>query len=152
MLCRAMGHWRAKSEFWVRVSPLGVGRDAIHPHRPFGYIAAQFGAADDAMLVDQVLRVTTAAHGFREPHHTNPLDLAPLLDRGELDPEGAELVDFLLGDLEAVFVEISEPFQLAFRQVEIGRASGRERGCQFVTIWVAAVLLKKKQNEQKTNR
>src|SRR3546814_4766158 len=75
----------------------------------------QFGAADDAMLVDQVLRVTTAAHGFREPHHRNPLDLAPLLDRGELDPEGAELVDFLLGDLEAVFVEISEPFQLAFR-------------------------------------
>src|SRR3546814_2807709 len=72
----------------------------------------QFGAADDAMLVDQVLRVTTAAHGFREPHHRNPLDLAPLLDRGELDPEGAELVDFLLGDLEAVFVEISEPFQL----------------------------------------
>src|SRR3546814_992746 len=61
----------------------------------------QFGAADDAMLVDQVLRVTTAAHGFREPHHRNPLDLAPLLDRGELDPEGAELVDFLLGDLRS---------------------------------------------------
>src|SRR3546814_21028738 len=83
-------------------SPLGGGRAEIHQHRHFGYIAAQFGAADDAMLVDQVLRVTTAAHGFREPHHRNPLDLAPLLDRGELDPEGAELVDFLLGDLEAV--------------------------------------------------
>src|SRR3546814_15526335 len=77
-------------------SPLGGGRAEIHQHRHFGYIAAQFGAADDAMLVDQVLRVTTAAHGFREPHHRNPLDLAPLLDRGELDPEGAELVDFLL--------------------------------------------------------
>src|SRR3546814_4679094 len=94
---------RAKSEFWGRGSPLGGGRAEIHQHRHFGYIAAQFGAADDAMLVDQVLRVTTAAHGFREPHHRNPLDLAPLLDRGELDPEGAELVDFLLGDLEAVF-------------------------------------------------
>src|SRR3546814_7171374 len=82
----------------------------------------QFGAADDAMLVDQVLRVTTAAHGFREPHHRNPLDLAPLLDRGELDPEGAELVDFLLGDLEAVFVEISETLQLAFRHVEKARS------------------------------
>src|SRR3546814_8561019 len=69
----------------------------------------QFGAADDAMLVDQGLRVTTAAHGFREPHHRNPLDLAPLLDRGELDPEGAENVDFLLGDLEAVFVDITQP-------------------------------------------
>src|SRR3546814_5725278 len=79
---------RAKSEFWGRGSPLGGGRAEIHQHRHFGYIAAQFGAADDAMLVDQVLRVTTAAHGFREPHHRNPLDLAPLLDRGELDPEG----------------------------------------------------------------
>src|SRR3546814_20126349 len=31
----------------------------------------QFDAADDAMLVDQVLRFTTAAHGFREANHRN---------------------------------------------------------------------------------
>src|SRR3546814_5804024 len=105
---RARRPRRAKSEFWGRGSPLGGGRAEIHQHRHFGYIAAQFGAADDAMLVDQVLRVTTAAHGFREPHHRNPLDHAPLLDRGELDPEGAELVAFLLGYLAEVIVERSE--------------------------------------------
>src|SRR3546814_5856139 len=65
---RARRPRRAKREFWGRGSPLGGGRAEIHQHRHFGYIAAQFGAADDAMLVDQVLRVTT-----RSEEHTSEL-------------------------------------------------------------------------------
>src|SRR3546814_16991098 len=37
---------------------------------------------------------------------------------------------------------------IAFLPYEIGRGSCRERGCQYVWIWVVAVSLKKKQNKQ----
>ena len=70
------------------------------------------------MLVDQILRVAPSARRFGQPHHRHPLDLAALLERGELDIEGAELVDLVGRDLEAVFVEVGEAFELVIGHVE----------------------------------
>src|SRR3546814_15310477 len=42
--------------------------------------------------------------------------------------------------------------QLALAPDEIGRASGRERGCQYVSISVAAVTLKNKKQIITTNK
>ena len=70
------------------------------------------------MLVDKVLRVALATRRFWKPVERDALDLAAILDWGEIDIEGAELVDFLDGDLQTVFVEISEALQLALRHVE----------------------------------
>lgn len=70
------------------------------------------------MLVNKALRIALAARRFREPVQRDPLNLATVLDWREIDVEGAELVDFVDGDLEAVFVEIGEAFEFAGRHVE----------------------------------
>ena len=62
---RLGGPGARKVSFGVGPHRWAAGSAEIHQHRHFGYVAAQLGAAHDAMLVDQVLRVAPAAHGFR---------------------------------------------------------------------------------------
>src|SRR3546814_3217652 len=73
---RARRPRRAKREFWGRGSPLGGGRAEIHQHRHFGYIAAQFGAADDrseehTSELQSLMRISYAVFCLKKQNNNN---------------------------------------------------------------------------------